>query len=188
MWYWLLVSSHSIWAKSDLFPTNLAHLSPKGTAASLITTRKQPCKSPFFTSHCNVPVSRGGTCPKAREQNHWALPLPLMWVSSVQTEKGRKGAQRLPEGDSSCIMQRLLSITRLGTDLLPSRFPIGKHSTYDTRTNDWTWSTLATISKHQVSNSTSTTVKYFYNLYWSRIPGWFLLCTEKVKQDASRGK
>lgn len=101
-WYWLLFSSHSIWAKSDLFPTKLAHFSPKGTAGSLRTTRK-PCWNPFFSSHCNGLVSGGGTCPKVRGQERWALPLPLMWVSSVQRRQGNKGAQRLPEGDSSLI-------------------------------------------------------------------------------------
>lgn len=102
-----------------------------------------------------------------------SLPLTLMWISSVRRENRHKGAQRLSAADSSCIMQSLLSIAGLGTDLLPSSSPISIHGIDYTHADDQMRSALPTISKYQVSHSTSITVKNFYNLYWSSIQADF---------------
>lgn len=182
---------HGIGSSSAVtaFESNLTFFLPSWPISPQKVThdcKKTILLEPFLQQPLQCAGVKRTNLSQGQEQKCWALPLLLMWVSSVQREKGHKGAQRLPEGDSSCITQRLLSNTGLGIDLLP--FLIGKHRTYGTCTNDWVWSILPIISKRQISSSTSITVKYFYSLYWSHIPGWFLLCTEKVKQDASHGK
>lgn len=144
-WYWLLFSNHSIWSKCDLFPIKLTHFSPKGTEAH---SQPQENKSArvLFSAGTSVLVWRGGTCPKVRGQKYWALLLLLTWVSSVGREKGHKGLRDYQKV-CSCIMQRLLSNAALGTDLLPSSFPIGKHRIYDK------WPDVINSSYHQQTPS-----------------------------------
>lgn len=196
MWYWLLFGSHSIWAESDL----LFHLGgpflflPKRHSSLTHNHKKMTLLQPFLHHLLKCAgvqerdMSKGQPSGADRQADsppkHSApnsLPLTLMWISSIWRENRHKGAQRLSAADSSCIMQSLLSIPGLGTDLLPSSSPTGIHSICYTHADDRTWSALPTISKYQVSNSTPITVKYFYRLYWSSIPGWFLLCIKKVK-------
>lgn len=171
-----LQQSQCLWAAPDLFFSNLAGpflLLPRRHSSLGQTHRKTTQLEPL-SSH----VPPQGTSPEIRpwgQAGSPQLPLTWTWVSSTQRENGHEGIQRLSAADSSCVKQSLLSITGLCADLLSSSCPVDIHRIYYIHADEQMRSALRSISKYQLRNSASITLKHFYNLCWLSIPGWFLL-------------
>lgn len=179
---WLLFSSHNVCELHLIFFfSNLAgsFLLPKRHSSLGQTHRKTTQLEPL-SSH----VPPQGTSPKIRpwgQAGSPQLPLTWRWVSSTQRENGHEGVQRLSAADSSCVKQSLLSITGLCADLPSSSCPVGIHRIYYIHADEQMRWALRSISKYQLRNSASITLKHFYNLCWLSIPGWFLLHIKRAK-------
>lgn len=145
------------------------------------TQENNPARAPLQPCATARDISLGQTLGADWQAGSPQLPLTWTWVSSIQRENGHKGVQRLSAADSSCVKQSLLSITGLCTDLLSSISPVDVYRIYSIYADEQMRSALPSISKYQLRNSASITLKHFYNLCWLSIPGWFLLHIKRAK-------